>query len=645
MKNTSTVKLSYLQESLPEELKAMLKSLEEEYPVSNKNTEACIELNFVKSHEDNLLKINIEGEKASIFYGDISLAARAVGLLLSGNIEKNVEYTEQRPISLLGVMLDCSRNAVMKVPHFQKWLRRLALMGYNAAMLYTEDTYQIDGEKYFGFMRGAYTFEELRSIDDYASELGIEMIPCIQTLGHMEQVLKNYPYARLRDTFKVIMANNEDSYAMIEKMISQCRKCFKSQRIHIGMDEAVDLGRGRSLDKFGYRKRYDIFVDHLNRLMPICEKYSFKPMIWSDMFFRLASKNHDYYDNDVSIPESIKEKIPSGLDLVYWNYNDRDVSEYANGINKHKDLGKTPVVVSGIHTWGYFWHNHIKTENQAGPCIEACVNENINELFFTMWGDDGAYCDFDSAMSGLLWCAEKVFHSSCVNSERIKNFSRKICFRDYELDINISQMYYSDFNAARYLLWDDPFYNLNLLALPDIFKKSSVLDILDLLNANIENVVSLVKKRVADEHQCKSYNYIIKVMEFLLSRLKVCKLLIAYYDQKQNSNFILLLQALNEAIKAGKEFDEHFRSMWLKNNKPYGMEVIQIRNAGVIRRLKELKQRIQEFNNDEISYIHEIDEFFDNLNCSEKFSKNENAESPYWLRGYYKSQATPSAIL
>jgi hypothetical protein len=645
MKSKSEIKLYYDPEAVSIKLMQMLDNLAEEYPLSTRKSKDSIILNFLEIQEKNILKINLTDNNAVICYSDISLAARAVGILLSGIIEKNVEYIEQRSISLLGIMLDCSRNAVINVSHFRKWLRRLALMGYNAAMLYTEDTYQIDGEKYFGFMRGAYTPEELRSIDDYASGLGIEMIPCIQTLGHMEQVLKNYPYARLRDTFKVIMTDNEDSYALIEKMIRQCRKCFRSRRIHIGMDEAVDMGRGKSLDKFGYRKRYDIFADHLNRLMPICEKHSFKPMIWSDMFFRLASKNHDYYDNNISIPESIKEKIPPELDVVYWNYNDSDVRLYANGINKHKDLGKTPVVASGIHTWGHFWHNHIKTENQAGPCIEACVNNNINELFFTMWGDDGAYCDFDSAMSGLLWCAEKVFHCNGVNSERIKKESQKICFRDYELDTSISQMYYSDFDAAKYLLWDDSFYNLNLLALPDVFKESSTLDILNLLNVNIENVVSAVRKRIAGEYQSQSYNYIIKVMEFLLSRLKVCKLLIAYYDQKQNSNFILLVRALDEAIKAGKSFDEHFRAMWLKNNKPYGMEVIQIRNAGIVKRLEELRQRIQELNNGQVSCIPEIDEFLDNLKCSEKISREENTESPYWLRGYYKSQATPSAIL
>ena len=35
-------------------------------------------------------------------------------------------------------------------------------------MLYTEDTYEVDNEPYFGYMRGRYSADELRELDDYA---------------------------------------------------------------------------------------------------------------------------------------------------------------------------------------------------------------------------------------------------------------------------------------------------------------------------------------------------------------------------------------------------------------------------------------------------------------------------------------------
>ena len=46
----------------------------------------------------------------------------------------------------LGVMIDMSRNAVMSVAGLKRFLPLLKKMGYNCVMLYTEDTYEVDGE-------------------------------------------------------------------------------------------------------------------------------------------------------------------------------------------------------------------------------------------------------------------------------------------------------------------------------------------------------------------------------------------------------------------------------------------------------------------------------------------------------------------
>ena len=53
----------------------------------------------------------------------------------------------------------------MKVETVKFMMRKMALMGQNAFMLYTEDTYEIEGRPYFGYMRGRYTKDELRELD------------------------------------------------------------------------------------------------------------------------------------------------------------------------------------------------------------------------------------------------------------------------------------------------------------------------------------------------------------------------------------------------------------------------------------------------------------------------------------------------
>jgi N-acetyl-beta-hexosaminidase len=86
-------------------------------------------------------------------------------------------------------MIDVSRNPVTNLDTVKFMLRKMALMGMNTYMLYTEDTYEIKGRPYFGHLRGRYTKEEIKALDAYAAMLGIELIPCIQVLGHLATYL------------------------------------------------------------------------------------------------------------------------------------------------------------------------------------------------------------------------------------------------------------------------------------------------------------------------------------------------------------------------------------------------------------------------------------------------------------------------
>ena len=137
----------------------------------------------------------------------------------------------------LGLMIDMSRNAVMNPETLKKtYMPLMKKMGYNCLMLYTEDTYEVEGEPYFGYMRGRYTMAELRDLDECAASLGIELIPCIQTLAHLDAFVR---WKQVQfDVDNILLAEDERTYEFIENLIRSVRKCFRTNRIHIGMDEA-----------------------------------------------------------------------------------------------------------------------------------------------------------------------------------------------------------------------------------------------------------------------------------------------------------------------------------------------------------------------------------------------------------------------
>ena len=189
---------------------------------------------------------------------------------------------ETQPLGL-GVMLDCSRGAVMHKTTLKRYIDLLAKMGYKTLMLYTEDTYEVEGEPYFGYRRGRYSIAELREIDAYAAERGISLVPCIQTLAHLDGLMRWSCYREFLDTDNILLVDDDRTYALIERMFTSLEKAFTSRRVHIGMDEAWRVGLGKFLEQHGFEKRTDILLRHLSRVTEIAARHGFRPMMWSDM--------------------------------------------------------------------------------------------------------------------------------------------------------------------------------------------------------------------------------------------------------------------------------------------------------------------------------------------------------------------------
>jgi N-acetyl-beta-hexosaminidase len=73
-------------------------------------------------------------------------------------------------------------------------------------------------------MRGRYTKEEMKEIDAFAASLGISVIPCIQTLAHLNAIFrwKKFP----NDCDDILLTDDERTYELIENMLSTLSECF-----------------------------------------------------------------------------------------------------------------------------------------------------------------------------------------------------------------------------------------------------------------------------------------------------------------------------------------------------------------------------------------------------------------------------------
>lgn len=548
------------------------------------------------------------GRALAIRYGSLSCAFRALGRLLAADAAElaTLNVTERSALDMRGLMIDCSRNAVMAPEALQQYLRCVALMGVNMVMLYTEDTYEVPGEPWFGYLRGRYTQAELKAIDDYAAALGIEMIPCIQALAHLEQVLQWDPCFYLRDTNHILLSGDEKTYEFIRKLVRAASAPFRTKRIHVGMDEAHGLGSGNYRLKFGDRPPFDIINEHLARVKGICEAEGLTPMIWSDMYFRLGSKTHDYYDLNWQIPESALKNVPRGVQLVYWDYYHADPEFYRKMIANHRKLGSEPLMGGGIWTWNTQWCQLPWAFTAVKACMTACRQEGLKEVFMTMWGDDGNECDQFSALPGIQYFCELAFNPEATLESAARQY-RGACGCDWApwvraADINsvplIKQPEQSWSNVAAALMWQDPF-----LALFD--PHTSAMDLEPHYTAIAKELTAAAKAGGLAQRLLKPA----KIAAVLQHKVNLHRRLQAAYRAGDKAAVKALRDNDLKAVrKAVVDLWKFHRAQWMETNHAFGWEVLEHRYGGLLLRLDTARDRLSDWLAGRIDAIPELAE-------------------------------------
>jgi len=498
------------------------------------------------------------------------------------NKDKEEFLIEQAPaFENLGLMADMSRGGVMRCEKVKEYILKIALMGANKFMLYTEDIYTLEDYPHFGYLRGAYSDDELVEIDNYANELGVEVVPCIQTLGHMAQYLTwSGEVKDIKDTEMVLLCSSEETYKFIEAEILKMKKVFRSNNIHIGMDEAWDMGLGQYVRKYGYTDRYVILKKHLARVVEICEKHGMHPIMWSDMFFRLASETDEYYNPDIVFPDSVKENVPNA-DLMYWDYYHTDQNHYEKMIDRHFELNR-PVVFAGTSytTRGFLPIISLTFETTA-PALKACLKKGVKDVWATLWGDDGCETDYFDALYGFAMYSEMCYNSDCTQND-IDNMGALISNITPEIVDAIKAYFIHPYPKT--FVWADIFYNVMCI---DFEKDTRYKDI----KPAMEKCTDEYTRLVLDIVYTKAYIYA--------------------NMQKQYKNgddmSIYSDSILPELLEKYKKLKDIFCKRWIETNKAFGFEVIQMRFNTSIGRIEYAIDVVKNYVAGKTKSIEELD--------------------------------------
>lgn len=528
---------------------------------------------------------------------------RALSMLVGLIEEKREEFTikETAELNMCGMMVDVSRGAVLKKDKAIDLIARAAMMGMNTFMLYTEDVYELDGYEYFGYMRGKYTKTELKEINNAAESLGVELIPCIQTLGHLKKALRWDYAADMKDDPDVLLIDEEKTYEFIEAMFKTWREVCSTDKIHIGMDEAEGVGLGEYLNRNGYRDRFEIMCRHVHRVCDIAKRYGFKPMMWSDMFFKIGSAKRDYYDLDTKIPEDLPSQIPDDVSMVYWDYYHEDKDFYVKMLENHKKLGCDIIFAGGIWTWRGMAPEYEKTFNTTYPALSACRKVGIDNIIATAWHDDGADISTYTMLLGMQLFAEFNF-SKDVDKEKLKeNF--RLC-TGYNADAFLAL----DFDAV-------PAKKKDALATSkQVFCQDVLMGLFDKNFAcyDLETYYDGIIKKLDNLNSQGDMEYLFDYYRTLARILKKkCKLGIkirAAYTSKDKEKIAEYAKVTEELAAEYESFYEKLSALWHYENKAFGFEELEERMGGLILRLKSTKRKLEAYADGRTDTIEELDE-------------------------------------
>ncbi|ANS76578.1 glycoside hydrolase [Paenibacillus yonginensis] len=588
------------------------------------------------------LEVGWDGSKAYIRYELKHQFFRGLGLLVQHTRKgQPFQIKEEQQFELTGPMFDLSRNGVLTVESFKRMLNKLALMGLNTVMLYMEDTYEIEGESYFGYMRGRYSQAELKEIDDYADQFGIEAFPSIQTLAHLEEFLKWEAASRYRDTKGALLVGEEATLDLIRRMIESATAPFRSRKIHIGMDEAEELGRGKFLDKNGYVGRFDIMTGHLDKVLEIVRERGLEPMMWSDMFLKLASASGaDYYNSDTTIPEEMASRIPEDVSMVYWDYGLKEMEEYGQQVAKHRPLGANLAFAGAVWIFNTFGVNYGLSLNASDNALQVCKQEGIREVYATMWGDDGNEGSPFAALLGLQLYAEHAYSAAKPEWERVAEraaFCTGIQADSYLLLKDLDETPGSEpnnraqSNPSKFLLYQDV-----LLGLFD--KQIEGLE-LSAHYADLEQRIQWARKSGGT-----GTAELLRMPEKLCAVLKIkseigIRLKQAYDIQDRAALNRVAQEELPLIAAAVRELRDAHRIQWFSMFKPFGWEVLDIRYGGVVNRLDSAAQRLLDYTEGRIARIEELEQERLLYSSNNRF----NHKGIGWCSYYYR-MASPNVF-
>lgn len=542
-------------------------------------------------HVPTGIHIQCHGEQATLTYGSTTDLMHGAALLC-GQAQKTAQFdVQQQPrFEVMAAMLDVARNGVPTVAMVKQMIRRLASMGYNELWLYLEDLFEIPEEPYFGRGRGCYRQAELHEIALYGDRFGVTVVPAVQTLAHLHNALKWDAHLAVKDMDDTLLVGATATKRFLTHLLRAASAPFTTNKIHVGMDEAYQLGRGRYLDQNGFTDQETLILQQLKLVVSLTQELGLKAYMWSDLWFTFASDKHEMYDPAVHFDPAFKASLPS-VGQVYWDYYHEDEQTYRDRFAQHFELSDDVAFAGGIWTWSALAPNQSKMLATIDAGLKAAKASGVQQVVATMWFDDGAEVPFSAAWYGLQAFATYQYHDEVtlaiidaeyetMQGEAATFYQLLDHFDNFTGNINVD----AD-NVSKIILYEDLMlqrYRQNLSAV-------------DIEVPYQELIAALSHAQVREDNQLMMIFYRQLAQTILVKQRTLKAIAVLSKDGADEAQAEATLIAVTNCKTALEQLLGDFRALWQQQRRGNGFEIIDVRLGGQIARCNTVTWRINEW--------------------------------------------------
>ena len=299
-------------------------------------------------------------------------------------------FSKRPSFQLRAVHLDL-KGTPPKPKQLIQLLTLFARAKYNVVLVEWENMFPWNDKQFRA--SNAYTLTEINEFLKVAKYLGLEIIPLVQTLGHMETFLAPPKYKHLRerpDRCDVLNPLAKGAQQFAQSIINEIiEKMPDIKHIHIGGDEAWTFGTHPETKQYiKMNGKADLYLYHMLPLLNKIIETGVRPMIWHDMIQQYDTKHLTCLKNRT--------------DVAIWGYADSpyDTKHHYN-LNVIQKFCKL-----GFNVWGATAYKGAEGSTSDLPNI---FKRRTNAL---AWVQVGKACNF-KGMIATAWGRYSALWPQC----------------------------------------------------------------------------------------------------------------------------------------------------------------------------------------------------------------------------------------